>query len=415
MTFVKSNNGSLAGLKMKQHILVIGSGFGGMWAALSAARLFDIHGRDDVEVTVLAPQAELRVRPRFYEPNAHLLATPIGDLFDSVGVKFIKGAAETIDVVQKSVGYVDASGANQQCSYDKLVLAAGSRLAIPAIAGVVEHAFDVDQIEEAVRLENHLKSLVSLPPSKARNTVVVAGGGFTGIETATEMTARLREILGAQADVAVIIVDRGEKIGGSMGAEIARSIEEASIETGVTWRLKASVVAVDADGVTLSDGQRIDTNTVIWTTGVRASSLTEQIPAERDHLGRLHVDSHLKVIGQNDIYATGDVAYAASDDIGNYALMTCQHAISLGRHAGNNVAAHILGVDPTPYSQPKYVTCLDLGSWGAVYTEGWDRQVKLVKQEGKNLKVQINTVWISPPLADRKAALAAADPMIPVA
>lgn len=106
---------------------------------------------------------------------------------------------------------------------------------------------------------------------------------------------------------------------------------------------------------------------------------------------------------------------AASDDIGNFALMTCQHAISLGRHAGNNVAAQILGVDPTPYSQPKYVTCLDLGAWGAVYTEGWDRQVKLIKEEAKALKTQINTMWIYPPAADRVTALASADPMIPVA
>jgi NADH dehydrogenase len=183
----------------------------------------------------------------------------------------------------------------------------------------------------------------------------------------------------------------------------------------VKWQLKASVVAVDENGVTLSDGRRIDAKTVIWTTGVRASALTEQIPAERDHLGRLHVDAHLQVIGQPDIFATGDVAYAASDDIGNHALMTCQHAIALGRHAGNNVAAQILGVDPTPYSQPKYVTCLDLGAWGAVYTEGWDRQVKLTRQEGKSLKTQINTVWIYPPAADRKSAWAAADPLIPIA
>ncbi|MGF6512762.1 NADH dehydrogenase [Pseudomonas sp. BT76 TE3572] len=400
---------------MKQHILVIGAGFGGMWTALSATRLFDIHGHNDVEVTVLAPQAELRVRPRFYEPNAHQLAAPIGELFDAVGVNFIKGSAETIDVEQKRVGYLDASGNQQVCSYDKLVLATGSRLALPNTPGVAEHAFDVDQIEQAVRLENHLKSLVSLPESKARNTVVVAGGGFTGIETATEMPARLRAILGDRADIEVIIVDRGEKVGGSMGAEIAKSIAEASIETGVEWRLKSSVVAVDENGVTLADGQRIDAKTVVWTTGVRASSLTEQIPAERDHLGRLHVDAHLKVIGQEDIFATGDVAYAASDDIGNFALMTCQHAISLGRHAGNNVAAQILGVDPTPYRQPKYVTCLDLGAWGAVYTEGWDRQVKLIKEKGKALKTQINTMWIYPPAADRVTALASADPMIPVA
>ena len=400
---------------MKQQILIIGAGFGGMWTALSATRLFDIHGHDEVEVTVLAPQAELRIRPRFYEPDAHQLFAPIDELFDAVGVTFIKGAAETIDAQQKTVGYIDAAGTKHVLSYDKLVLATGSRLAIPETQGVAQHAFDVDQIEQAVRLENHLKSLADLPESRGRNTVVVAGGGFTGIETATEMPARLRAILGDHADVEVIIVDRGEKVGASMGAEISQSIAEASDELGVTWRLKSSVVAVDEQGVTLGDGQRIDAKTVVWTTGVRACSLTAQIPGERDSLGRLHVDAHLKVIGQKDIFATGDVAYAATDDLGNHALMTCQHAIVLGRHAGNNVAAQILGVAPIAYSQPKYVTCLDLGGWGAVYTEGWDRQVKLTREEGKSLKTQINTVWIYPPAANRDAAWAAADPLIPIA
>lgn len=386
-----------------------------MWTALSATRLLDIHGHNQVEVTVLAPQAELRIRPRFYEPEAHRLVAPIGELLDAVGVTFIKGAAETIDVQQKHVVYTDAAGARQIRPYDKLVLATGSGLALPDTQGVAQYAFDVDQIEQAIRLENHLKSLAELPPSRGRNTVVVAGGGFTGIETATEMPARLRAILGEHVDMEVIIVDRGEKVGASLGAEISQSIAEASDELGVTWRLKSSVVAVDEQGVTLGDGQRIEAKTVIWTTGVRASSLTAQIPGERDGLGRLHVDAHLQVIGQQDIFATGDVAYAATDDLGNHALMTCQHAIVLGRHAGNNVAAQILGVAPVAYSQPKYVTCLDLGGWGAVYTEGWDRQVKLTRQEGKALKTQINTVWIYPPAADRDVAWAAADPLIPIA
>jgi len=400
---------------MKQQILIIGAGFGGMWTALSATRLLDIHGHNQVEVTVLAPQAELRIRPRFYEPEAHRLVAPIGELLDAVGVTFIKGAAETIDVQQKHVVYTDVAGVRQIHHYDKLVLATGSGLALPDTQGVAQYAFDVDQIEQAIRLENHLKSLAELPPSRGRNTVVVAGGGFTGIETATEMPARLRAILGEHADMEVIIVDRGEKVGASLGAEISQSIAEASDELGVTWRLKSSVVAVDEQGVTLGDGQRIEAKTVIWTTGVRASSLTAQIPGERDGLGRLHVDAHLQVIGQQDIFATGDVAYAATDDLGNHALMTCQHAIVLGRHAGNNVAAQILGVAPVAYSQPKYVTCLDLGGWGAVYTEGWDRQVKLTRQEGKALKTQINTVWIYPPAADRDVAWAAADPLIPIA
>lgn len=400
---------------MQQHILILGAGFGGLWSALSATRLLDIHGRTDVAVSVLAPQAELRIRPRFYEADVARTVAPLGALFDAVGVRFIQGAAQRIDVAGKRVEYRDAQGNTAVSHYDKLVLATGSVLARPDLAGVAEHAFDVDQLEEALRLETHLKSLAQRPASAARNTVVVAGGGFTGIETAAEMPARLRAVLGEDAEVNVIIVDRGVAIGASMGNEIAGSIAEASAELGVQWRLKSSVEAVDAEGVTLSDGQRIEASTVIWTTGVRASDLTAQIPGERDRQGRLHVDGALKVVGQADIYAAGDTAYAASDDLGNHALMTCQHAIPLGRHAGNNVAADLLGVAPVTYSQPKYVTCLDLGAWGAVFTEGWERQVKLVKEEGKQLKTQINTVWIYPPVAERAVALAAADPLIPIA
>jgi len=399
---------------MKKQILIVGAGFGGMWSALSAARLLDMHKRDDVDITVLAPQAELAVRPRFYEQHVHQMKSPLGPLFDAVGVKFVRGVAGKIDVAGKRVEFADANGTSSTLGYDKLVLAAGSRVVRPTAVKGVEHAFDVDLIAEASRLETHIKALAQQPESAARNTVVVAGGGFTGIETATEMPARLRAVLGADANVNVIIVDRGSKIGASLGENISPSIVEASESLGVQWRLNASVVSVDENGVTLGDGQRIDANTVVWTVGVRASSLTEQIPGERDSYGRLHVDRNLKVIGQEDIYATGDTAYAATDDEGNFAMMTCQHAIALGRSAGNNVAADLLGEAPTPYSQVKYVTCLDLGEWGAVYTEGWDRQVKLIRAEAKKLKTTINSVWIYPPAADRVSALAAADPLIPV-
>lgn len=81
--------------------------------------------------------------------------------------------------------------------------------------------------------------------------------------------------------------------------------------------------------------------------------------------------------------------------------MSCQHAMNLGRSAGHNVAADLLGHPTRPYRQPKYVTCLDLGPWGAVYTEGWDRQVKMKGAEAKRLKNRINTERIYPPRAGR--------------
>lgn len=398
---------------MSKRILVIGAGFAGMWSALASARLLDQVGRTDVEIALVAPEPELHVRPRLYEQNPAGMKAPLQEIFRAVGVKFIRGMVERIDVEARKVEVqgVGADTSHQTIAYDRLVLAAGSRLFRPQIPGLDAHAFNVDQIADAARLEEHLESLAKRTASVARNTVVVAGGGFTGIETAAEMPARLREVLGEGADVRVIVVERNSEIGPDLGAGPRPVITQALTELGVTWKLGSGVATVDADGVTLESGERIDAATVVWTAGARASALTAQIPAERDNFGRLHVDSHLRVKGVDSVYATGDVAYAAVDDAGNFAMMSCQHAMNLGRSAGHNVAADLLGQAQIAYSQPKYVTCLDLGPWGAVYTEGWDRQVKLVGAEAKALKTKINTEWIYPPSADRAEALASADPL----
>lgn len=399
---------------MKSNILIIGAGFAGVWSALSAARLLDQAQRADISISVLAPQPELRIRPRFYEADVHGMKAPLGELFEAVGIHFIPGNAESIDTEGRKVSYTDAQGHRQQIAYDRLILAAGSQVARPAVPGLAAHAFDVDQMESAMRLEQHLVGLATLPASPARNTVVVCGGGFTGIETATEMPARLRAILGASAALRVVVVDRGAQVGAALGAGITPSIIAACKQAGVEWMTGASVVAVDAGGVTLDNGDHIASNTVIWTVGVKASPLTAQVAGERDNFGRLKVDGHLKVLGQDHVYATGDTAWAAVDELGNHALMTCQHAIPMGRHSGNNVAADLLGLQPVVYRQPKYVTCLDLGEWGATFSEGWERELKLHGQEGKHVKRQINSVWIYPPAADRALALAAADPLIAI-
>lgn len=397
---------------MKQQILILGAGFAGMWAALSAARLTDLHGRNDIEITVLAPQPELRIRPRFYEAGVENFAAPLLPLFAATGVKFIAGSAREIDVASKQVWYHTQQDQLAALHYDRLVLATGSQIN-PIFPGANEHAFDVDKLESAAHLEKHLQRLAEQPDSHARNTVVVCGGGFTGIELATELPARLRAILGNETPVRVIIADRRPVIGDRYSAELCEVIKQASDELGIEWRLEAEITAINEHGVKFKNGDFIASNTVIMTMGVQASPLTAQIPATRDAQGRLHVDQNLKVVGHEDIYATGDVAFARTDDKGNTALMTCQHAIMLGRFVGNNVAADIIGVAPHPYSQLNYVTCLDLGAWGAVYTEGWDQVVKSTRAEGKKIKIAITSELIYPPKPEKEIAFAAADPLAP--
>jgi NADH dehydrogenase len=82
----------------------------------------------------------------------------------------------------------------------------------------------------------------------------------------------------------------------------------------------------------------------------------------------------------------------------------------MGAFAGNNAAAELLGAPTRPYHQKAYVTCLDLGQAGALFTRGWERKVEMVGKAAKKAKREINTTWIYPPLAERAAALASADP-----
>ena len=393
-------------------LLIIGAGFAGMYAALSAARLRDIQGvsPEELEIALIAPEPTLVVRPRLYEPKPETLTAPLLDVLKAIDVDYIQGSAETINTEARTVQITPAKGALKTLSYDRLVVTTGSRLFRPNIPGLAEHGFSVDSLDDAVALDKHLHGLTKRPAVNGRDTVVVAGGGFTGIEAATEMPTRLREILGPNAKTRVVIVDRNAAIAPDMGAGARPVIEEALRKIGVETRLGAGVAALDANGVTLSSGEHIETETVIWAAGIRAAPLTGQLPAERDNFGRLLVDRCLQVPGVQGLFAAGDAARAACDDEGNYALMSCQHATRMGAFAGNNAAAELLGVPTRPYHQKAYVTCLDLGEAGALFTRGWERKVELVGDVAKKTKREINTVWIYPPKAERAAALASADP-----
>lgn len=396
---------------MKKQLLIVGSGFAGMWAAVSAARVAELSGSDDLQIAVLAPAAELRVRPRFYEENVAGLRAPLSDLYAELDVEFIAGHAERIDTTEKTVWYRAQDGGTSLRNYDRVILATGSQIRRPAINGLAEYAFNIDQMESAQIFEKHLDELVNQPASLARNTVVVCGGGFTGIELATELPARLRARLGDDTQTRVIVVERGDKIGGRFSEALSQVIAEASIGLGVEWRVNSEVESIDATGVTLKGGEHIESSTVVWTAGVEAHPLTQQIRAERDAQGRLRVNDLLQIPTQPDVYATGDTAHAKTDELGNTALMTCQHAIQLGKFAGHNAAASLLNAAPHPYRQVNYVTCLDLGGWGAVYTEGWEQAVKSVREEAKKIKIAITNELIYPPAANRAIAFAAGDPL----
>ena len=395
---------------MSKRIIIAGSGFAGLWAALAAQRAIHLASQEqNIEVLMVSPSPNVGIRPRLYEAVLENMNPDISELLSVVGVKFLAGWVNKIDSNQQTIEVSTTDGSKQTLSYDRFILATGSTTFMPPISGLTEYGFSVSTLEDAEKLDQHLKNLAHKPANAARNTVVVAGGGLTGLETVTEMPERLRSILG-EIDVRVVLVDSSTEIGAAMGDQAATVIREALNELGVEGKAGLRVTALDATGVTLSNGEKIEAETVIWTAGMRANPLASQIAGEKDNLCRLIGDAYLHAPEAKNIFVTGDTVKVPTDDLGNFNVMSCQHAMSLGRVAGYNAAAELVDLPLHPYSQPKYVTCVDLGPWGALYTEGWDRQVQFVREEAKKIKQEINTVWIYPPVADREAVFAIANP-----
>ena len=389
-------------------VLVVGGGFAGVWCAAGVVRTCREAGVPDVRirVTVVDPADDIVIRPRLYETDPQRMRVPLDRVLGPVGVRRIAATVTGIDTAARKVTAVGRDSTLLDLPYDRLVLAAGSRAVRPTVTGA-EHLFDVDTMPHAARLHAHIQRLATDSSEEGRFTAVVVGAGFVGLEVATEMVDRLRGVAGDRP-VRVVLVERAAVVGPELGEGPRPQILEALAETGVELRLDTQVERLDAAQVTLSDGSTIAASTVVWTGGMRASSLTEEIPGERDALGRLRVDEYLQVVGVPGVYAAGDTAAAVAEP-GHIVMQSCQHAVPQGKFVGVNVASDLLGRPRVPFAPDPYVTCLDLGTYGAVLTAGWDRAVQQTRQEAKALKRSINAEWIYPPVDDAETIIRHAD------
>src|SRR5215831_1748010 len=150
-------------LSAKQ-ILVLGGGCAGLWSAVGAARKLDELGLgpDQVEVTLVNRDAFHSIRVRNYEPDLTAVRVPLDDVLGPVGVRRVEAEVANIDLTGQAVTVTTSAGQQVLC-YDRLIFALGSQLLRPPIAGLDEHAFDVDTYVQAAKLNDHLQSLPGRP------------------------------------------------------------------------------------------------------------------------------------------------------------------------------------------------------------------------------------------------------------
>jgi NADH dehydrogenase len=340
------------------------------------------------------------MRPRLYEARPETLAVDLLPLLRKVDVSFVRGEAIGLDTAAKAV----TLAAGERLAYDRLVVATGSRMRRPPVPGAAA-AFSVDTQAEAIAFDRRLREIAR---DIAAPTIAVVGAGFTGIELALELRDRLvaHGAHGAAERLRIVLIDRAQTIGPELGPGPRPEIEAALAAAQVELRLDASVRALAADRVSFADDGALAADAVVLATGMAAAPFAAHVPGERDRLGRVVVDSDLRAPFAPEVFVAGDAAAADTGD-GHPTLQSCQHAGQLGRVAGENAARDLLGLPLTPYTQLRYVTCLDLGRSGALFTHGWERRIDKRGAEGKAMKRKINTQLIYPPADGPAEALLA--------
>jgi NADH:ubiquinone reductase (H+-translocating) len=382
---------------MGNKILVVGGGFAGFWAAVAARRVAGAKA----DVTLLSPGPMLEIRPRLYEAKPETLAVDMLPHLRTLGIRFVRGEAVALDTAAKIV--TPAMG--DALAYDRLVVATGSRMKRPPVPGAAM-AYSVDTQAEAVAFDQRLAAIAR---DVAAPVIAVVGAGFTGIELALELRDRLKA---HSADAAserarIVLIDRAQVVGPELGAGPRPAIEAALAAAQVERRLGVTVQSLATDSISFADGSVLAADAVVLATGMAAAPFAAQVPGAYDPLGRVIVDGALQAPAAPDIFVAGDAASADTGD-GHRTLQSCQHAGQLGRVAGENAARDLLGLPCVPYTQLRYVTCLDLGRAGAVITAGWNRQIEKAGSEGKAVKRLINTQIIYPPADGSVEALLAA-------
>jgi len=385
-----------------KNIVVIGGGFAGLWSALGAARRLDEENLTDIQVTLINRDEWHGIRVRLYEPDISDARVKLTDVLEPADVTLVVGEVTGFDFEARQVRI-----GQTKLPYDRLVIAAGSQLSRPDIPGLAEHAFSIDVWDDANELDKHLKSL------SGPQTMLIIGGGLTGVELACEMPDRLRAL--GLSNGHVILADSLDRIGSNMGPHATPVIEDVLSELGVECRTGVAITAIDANGVALADGTRIDAATVVWSAGMSANPIAAIVPVTHDKFGRIPVDCKMRVTGLDGVFAAGDIA-AAPLEGNHHTVMSCQHSRPMGRFSGYNVVGDLLGLDMLDMNINYYTTCLDLGPWGALYTDGWDRQVAASGMLVKKTKMTVNRERIYPPRnGNRRDILDAALPQIQLA
>ena len=287
------------------------------------------------------------------------VAYPIRTIFGrATNVQFRHGRVTDVDHERRVVRLHGGA----EVAFDHLVLACGATAAFFGVPGAREFAMPLYSLSDARHLRNHLLLTLEDADTRAGDSpvalsFVVVGGGPTGVETAgallelLDVCVRRDRLRIDRASSKVILVDVAERLLGAFPSSASAYAAEQLTRKGVEVRLGESVVSVDATGVTLAGGGRIETTTVVWAAGVTAvGTMAAHSGRPAGPSGRVVVRPDLSVLDVSDVWAVGDGAAVIDADSGSVCPQLAPVAIQSGRHCAEQILRVIAGEATVPFS-----------------------------------------------------------------
>jgi NADH:ubiquinone reductase (H+-translocating) len=337
-------------------IIIVGAGFGGLAAAKAL-------GKSPAEIILIDRANHHLFQPLLYQVATSVLApsqiaTPIRGIFrKQKNTIVILGEVTGVDKERKRVFVSDADRQNVPISYDYLILATGSTHSYFGRNEFEQFAPGLKSLADAEAARNKILQAFELAeaeddPGRHRDllTFILVGAGPTGVEMAGALAVLVRTSLKSEfrridpASARIVLIDMAPRVLGPFSEDLSKAAKAHLERLGVEVRLGHSVDKIDADGIVVA-GDRIASNTVIWTAGVAPSPAGKWLNAETDRAGRVRIQKDLTVPGHAEIFVVGDTA--SLDENGKPLPGVAQVALQQGRYAGKLIRSRIVG-GPTP-------------------------------------------------------------------
>jgi NADH dehydrogenase len=344
----------------KKRIIVIGGGFGGVKCAQTLSRGLD---HNTAEVVLFDRQNHLVFSPLLAEVvgssiNPLDVVVPLRQLLPRVFCRTEE--IQGIDLANNQVEYHGEDSQRARMRYDHLVIACGSVTNLNVIPGMADHAFPLKTVADAANLRSHLMSHMEQAeicddPARKRwhLTVLVVGGGYSGVEAAGEINDLIRDSSRYfhhwnKADMKVVLIHSREQILPEISSGLREFARKKMEHAGVSMVLNARVISATAEGVALQDGTFLKGATIVCTIGSSAAPVIAGVNAPKEK-GRLTTEPDMRIKGASNVWAIGDCAWIINSLNGEVSPTTGQFAERQGRQCAENIIRSLASQPTKPF------------------------------------------------------------------